>query len=162
MKRFRARYWVPYLFCGLCLSTACDRSLLTPGGAPVTMSLSIQAMCIGRTLNNGATAQAPADIYLVPHLATTGPLRAGDTVKIDYFLGAKKLGSGKAVWHDAMGPSPQNGRKFIPMIMARAGFGYEFCEWSNAPAGNHVVTARAAGPYGLTAVSAPLNITILP
>ena len=104
---------------------------------------------------------APATIGLMAQITLNAPAPAGDSVRVDFFANTNKLGSRKSVWHDAIGPDP-HARNFQPMIMRRAGFDPVEMEWSNAPAGGWAVTARATGVRGRSAVSAPLNITVLP
>jgi hypothetical protein len=126
-----------------------------------SLTVSFEAFFKGKNLTNGATVQAPATIYLFPNVETTPAAHAGDTVNIDFFSGTNKICSGKAVWRDAIGPSNRPGQ-FSPMIVARAQFGYTTGDWKDAPVGAHTMTARACGLHGLSAVSAPLHITILP
>ncbi len=125
------------------------------------LTVSIKLLCQGKSLTNGAVVRAPAMISWFPNLKTTLLMRAGDTVDLDFLVDGKKICSGAAEWHNAFGPSNRPGR-FEPMIMARAGFGYSLCDWTNPPPGAHVITLLARGPKKLAAASPPFYLTVLP
>ena len=162
------RIWWPicgFCFLGCLFMAGCD--VAQTSGAPSenssqnTLEISIQALCEGKILSDGATVPAPAEIYIMPHVETSVAMRAGDTVNIDFYADTNKLCSTKAVWRDAIKPSNRP-NQFSPMIMAPAEFGYSFCAWTNGTAGAHTLTARASGLHGLSAISAPVQITIVP
>lgn len=125
------------------------------------ISVSIDLLCQGKSLTNGAVVRAPVTIVWFPNLETTKTLRPGDTVDLDFLVDGKLICSGKAEWHDVIRPSDSPGR-IHPMIVARAGFGYSLCDWTNPPPGAHVVTLLAHGPGKLSATSPPFHITVLP
>jgi len=89
------------------------------------------------------------------------PASAGDSVRVDFFANARKLGLRKSVWHAALGPDPHSHRA-QPMIMRAAGFDPVLLNWSNVPAGVYALTARATGAGGRAAVSEPVKITVMP
>jgi hypothetical protein len=145
----------------------CGGRAQMPGAAPESpppkpLTISFQALFKGDAIHDGATLQAPDAIYLLPYLETSMVMNAGDTVTIDFYAGTNKLCSSLAMWHKAINPSAQPGVHVVPMIVVAGGFGYRSCVWSNAPAGSHVLIARAHGGHGLSAVSAPLHFTVLP
>jgi hypothetical protein len=163
-KPSRVRWWVRGALFPLCLFIAANGLAQTPRSFPENppppLQVSMQALFEGETLHNGAILHKPAHIFILAFVTTAVAAHAGDSVTIDFFANASKLGSGKSVWHNAIKPDP-NSRKFQPMIMVDAGFGGVDFDWSNAPAGSYALTARAAGLHGLSAVSAPVNITVL-
>jgi hypothetical protein len=109
---------------------------------------------------NGATYQAPATVRLLARVDAVGDAK-GDEAVVDFFANTNKLGSRTAFWHEGIRPDPTS-RKAQPMIMANPGFGGVSLDWSNVPAGSYTLTARASGWHGLSATSAPVNITVLP
>ena len=120
----------------------------------------MQALFEGEILHDGAILHKPAHIFILADVTTAVAAHAGDSVTVDFFANTSKLGSRKSLWHNAVKPDPHS-RKFQPMIIVDAGFGGVDFDWSNAPAGSYALTAKAYGLHGLSAVSAPLNITIL-
>lgn len=50
----------------------------------------------------------------------------------------------------------------IPMIAIMAGYPAVSMVWPDAPVGTHALTVRVTNKTGLTTVSAPVNITVLP
>ena len=166
--KLSGRGWqVGGLLFSLGLFMVCGGRAQTPGAAPQSpppkpLTVSFQALFKGDIIRDGATLQAPDAIYLQPDLETSVVMNAGDTVTIDFYAGTNKLCSSQAVWHKAVNPTAQPGVRMVPMIVVAGGFGYRSCVWSNAPAGSHVLIARAHGQHGLSAVSVPLNFTVLP
>jgi hypothetical protein len=111
----------------------------------------------------GEPVHAPATIHLFASVASQLPGQKGDVARVDFFADAKRVGSGTAFWHEGFRPDPHSNRP-QPMIVSRPGFSLATMVWSNAPAGTHVLTARAAvsGGGGVTAVSPPVNVTVQP
>lgn len=110
---------------------------------------------------DGSTWQAPAAITLMAGVSVTGEARPGDTITVDFFANAAKLGSGKAVWHGEVKPDLHS-RNFQSMVMVAAGFSGADFIWPRPRPGTYTLTARASGLSRLPVVSAPVCITILP
>ncbi len=165
MKRLRETFkWRPdcagFLVLLMVLLMACE-GVSQPSSAPAeSLTVSVEPLCKGKRLEDGASVPAPANVFIFVHLETTAKMHAGDAVNIDFFADGEKLCSDKAVWHDAIRPSNRPGMA-SPMIVAPAQFGLPSCEWTNAPAGKHTLTARAYGFHNLSATSEPVGITIL-
>src|ERR1700733_13620593 len=53
---------------------------------------------------NNAVFHAPATIDILAYVGLQSRPRAGDFVRVEFFADAKRLGSGKAVWHDEIRP----------------------------------------------------------
>lgn len=104
---------------------------------------------------------APATIRIQANVTLDDRAHKGESVRVEFYANTKRLGSRKSAWHDAIGPDPHS-RNFQPMIMMAAGFWPVGLDWSNVPAGSYTLTARAIGAKGRSAVSAPVNITVLP
>ncbi|HEX4350311.1 MAG TPA: hypothetical protein VH251_07980, partial [Verrucomicrobiae bacterium] len=109
----------------------------------------------------GEPVQAPATIHLFASLTSSMPGKKGDMATVDFFAGAKPIGTGKALWHDGVRPN-MHSNKPQPMIVSRPGFSFASMIWSNVPAGAYVLTGRASLSDGETAVSPPVNITVQP
>jgi hypothetical protein len=103
----------------------------------------------------------PATISIQADVSLDAPARAGDSVRVEFYANTKRLGSGKSVWHDEIGSNPHS-RDFQPMHITPAGFWPVELIWNNAPVGTYALTAKATGARGRSAVSAPVNITVLP
>ncbi len=103
---------------------------------------------------------APATISLHADVSLDVPARAGDSVQVEFYANKKCLGSRKSVWHDTVRPNPHF-HDFQPMHITPAGFRPVELVWNNPPVGTYALTAKAIGPNGLSAVSAPVNITVL-
>ncbi len=104
---------------------------------------------------------APATISIQADISLDAPVRAGDSVRIEFYANTKRLGSRKSVWHDEMGPNPHS-RDFQPMHIFPAGFVPVVLVWNNPPVGAYALTARMTWTNGLSAVSTPVNIAVLP
>jgi hypothetical protein len=105
----------------------------------------------------------PATIHLFASVTSQLPEQKGDVAQVDFFADAKRLGSGTAFWHEGFRPDPHSNRP-QPMIVSLPGFSLATMDWSNAPAGPHVLKARASvgGGGGVTAVSPPVTVTVQP
>jgi len=103
----------------------------------------------------------PATISIQADVSLDAPARAGDSVRVEFYANTKRLGSGKSVWHDEIGSNPHS-RDFQPMHITPAGFWPVELVWNNAPVGDYTLTAKATGAKGRSAVSAPVNIPVLP
>jgi hypothetical protein len=104
---------------------------------------------------------APATISIEADVSLDAPARARDSVRVEFYANTKRLGSRKSVWHEALVSNPRS-RALPPMHIPPAGFGPVVLVWNNPPAGDYTLTARVSGAKARTAVSAPVNITILP
>jgi hypothetical protein len=145
-------FFVSILFCGMAVSGG----LAQPGGGPAD-SLEVRIF----PPSGGEVFHAPATIRISAYVAQSAPARAGDVVRVEFFADTNSLGFGTSTWHDAVRPQPQPGRP-VPMFVIAPGFSPAEFVWSNAPAGNHALTARADGTNSLWAVSAAVNVTVLP
>jgi hypothetical protein len=132
-----------------------------PKGAqqkPLRVSLEVYAMDgDGHTFTANSTLHAPLNIFLAASVKTAITMHAGDIVFIDFFANTKKLGSRVSIWNDAMEPDPLHNDR--PTVLGFNSWGFL---WTNVPAGSYVFTVRAHGCRGLSAVSPPVNKTILP
>ena len=110
---------------------------------------------------NNATFHAPATIDIFAYIELRPNPRAGDAVKVEFFANTNHLGSGKAIWHDEIRPKEIPGQAVPLHILAAQFYPAEYV-WKKVPAGIYTLTARATWTNGLSAVSAPLNVTVLP
>ena len=110
---------------------------------------------------NNAVFHAPATIDMLAYVWLRPRPRAGDAVRVEFFANAKRLGSGKAVWHDEERPKEVPGHA-VPMHILAAQF-YP-AEWilGNASVGDFSLTAKATWTNGESVVSAPLMVKVLP
>jgi len=108
----------------------------------------------------GEPVHAPATIRLFARVLSQMPAHKGDVALVDFFADAKRLGSGTAFWHEGIRPDPHSNRP-QPMIVSLPGYSIASMVWTNAPLGAHVLTASVS-VAGTTAVSPPVNITVLP
>jgi hypothetical protein len=104
---------------------------------------------------NHAVFRAPVNIpitaYALPSLATPIALNSSNAVtNVEFFAGTNDLGAG----HHLLGIGP------LLTNYSTLPFQYALV-WSNAPAGSYPLTAVATDKLGLSATSAPVNITIL-
>ena len=116
---------------------------------------------------NNAVFHAPARIDMMGYVRLQPEPRAGDAVRVEFFEDGKRLGSGKAVWHDEIGPP--RGKWYLigpppaePMHIIAAQFYPAEYVWKKVPAGTYVLTATATWTNGITSVSAPVNVVVLP
>jgi len=109
---------------------------------------------------NSVGLHAPATIRIFAWVTSSASAQKGDVLPVDFFADAKPIGSGKAVWHEGIRPDPHSNRP-QPMIVSLPGFSPASMVWSNVPAGNFVLTAQASA-HGVTAMSAPASVTVLP
>jgi len=113
---------------------------------------------------NGSIFPAPIDIPLVAFASDPG----GPVTSVEFFDGTNSLGFAQPIPMPtpvttntaAPGPGPE------PVLTLFSGAVYSLV-WSNAPVGNHVLTAQATfvftnHPIVLVTVSDPVKITILP
>jgi hypothetical protein len=89
---------------------------------------------------NGAVFRAPLDLPIFAYAHPT----SGPPVSVEFFENANSLGLGHAVASTAIGYS-----NMFTLV------------WSNPPAGNYALTAKATDTNGNTAVSTAINISIL-
>jgi hypothetical protein len=104
---------------------------------------------------------APARIDFMAYIELNPHLHAGDSVPVEFFSNTNRLGSGTAVWHDVIRPESRPGQA-TPMWVMAAGFYPAEFSWNKVPPGVYSVTAKATWTNGLSAVSAPLKVTVLP
>jgi hypothetical protein len=105
---------------------------------------------------------APATINLQAYVRVRGSgLKAGDVANVEFFANSKSLGSVKAVWHDVIRPHAPPGSP-VPMWVRPAGFDPAKWTWKNVVAGSYSITAQAICTNGLSAVSRPMTVTVLP
>ncbi len=110
---------------------------------------------------NGAVFYAPVDIPLFAYV-NDGPYY--QTISVQFFDGTNSIGFGQPV---TAVPPPLPPGSVQPPILIVEPTNYWGLVWSNAPVGNHVLTAQAtiAGKISTIAfiiVSPPVNITVLP
>jgi len=160
MNPVRMRSPIRTILFALCLFIACI-SFAQPARPP-SGNNSTNLLAVELWLPQGdEVLHAPATISIQANVALDAPAQKGDFVRIEFYANTKRLGSRKSVWHDAVGPDPHS-RKFQPMIMSAAGFWPVGLDWSNVPAGSYALTAKASDTKGRSAVSTPVNITVLP
>ena len=104
---------------------------------------------------------APATMDILAYVGLRPRPRAGDVVRVEFFADAKSLGSAKAIWHDEVRPTAPPGYA-VPMHILAAQFYPAEWVWKKVPAGTYALTARATWTNGLTTVSTPVNVTVLP
>ena len=105
--------------------------------------------------------QAPATINIQAYVQMQEQgLKAGDFVNVEFFANSKSIGSAKAVWHDMIRPHAAPGSA-VPMWIMAAGFYPAQWTWKDVPAGDYSLTARATWTNGLSAVSAPVPVTVV-
>jgi hypothetical protein len=116
-----------------------------------------------RWSNDRKTFTAPCDIHIMANVVVTPRAHKGDTVMIDFFANAEKLGSRKSVWLPELNPSAHpHGNEPVPMFIRPAQFSMESLVCTNAPPGHYTLTAKAAFDKNPAVASAPVNITVLP
>ncbi|MGD0743939.1 MAG: hypothetical protein ABSA45_02180 [Verrucomicrobiota bacterium] len=103
---------------------------------------------------------APATISIQADVSLDVPACAGDFVRVEFYANMKRLGSRKCVWHDEV-RSNSHPRDCQPMEIIPAGFSPVEFVWKNPPVGDYTLTAKATWTNDLSAVSAPVNITVL-
>jgi hypothetical protein len=150
---------VPVLFCWLAAAGGFAQSFGPPLDGDSTNQLSVWLDLRWNT--NNAVFHAPARIDLVAYVRMEPHPHAGDAVPVEFFADSKRLGSGKAVWHDVIRPHARPGEAVPMWIMAAQFYPAEFV-WKKVPEGVYMVTAKAIWTNGLSAVSAPLKVTVLP
>jgi hypothetical protein len=106
---------------------------------------------------NHAVFRAPVDIpitaFALDGFSVQTPINSSNGVtNVEFFAGANDLGPG----HHLTRRGPL-GTDYILLLPDQYGL-----VWSNAPVGTNVLTAVATDSRGLTATSAPVNVTILP
>jgi hypothetical protein len=104
--------------------------------------------------------KAPASVNIQAYVRLNEPgLKAGDSVNIEFFANSKSISTAKAIWHDTIRPHAASGQA-VPMWIMPAGFYPALCTWKKVPAGDYSLTAHATWTNGLSAVSAPMPVTI--
>lgn len=115
---------------------------------------------------NGSVFRAPIDLPLFAYVTPS----TDATISVEFYDGTNDLGSGQPtlpptpVSPTGSNNTPDSGPVPAPPIYPTNVFSLV---WSNAPAGNHVLTAQAMiafidHPLVLLTKSAPVNVTILP
>lgn len=104
---------------------------------------------------------APAAIHMVATVSTMQPGHTGDTIKVNFLADSNYLGSATCAWHEGHQPDPHSHLP-QPMIIIRPGYSGTQWVWTNVPAGTYSLTAAAIDGNGLTAVSEPKKVTVLP
>src|ERR1017187_1847805 len=104
---------------------------------------------------------APATISIRADVSLDAPACVGDSVRVVFYANTKRLGSRKSVWHDE-GRSNSHYWNSQPMHTIPAGFRPVELVWNNPPAGDYKLTAKVTWTDDLSAVSAPVNIKVLP
>jgi hypothetical protein len=128
----------------------------TPMPASVTNKLSVRLLVPG----SSASLHAPANLNLLAavKLAPMG-FRPSGTARVDFFEHSKYLGTSQAVWHPMIKPATPPGSSH-PLWIDPPGFHPAVFAWKAVPAGSYIFTARATWTNGLTAVSAPVQLTV--
>jgi len=155
--RLRSQFWT--ILFPLCLFIACSSCAQSP--SPPSGNNSTNLLAVEITIFDNKTFHAPATISIIASVSQSAPGRKGDSVRVEFFANTNRLGVRKSFWHDAVRPNPHS-RNAQPMIMVAAGFDLVELVWSDPPAGNYTLTARATGAKGRSATSSPVSITILP
>ena len=134
-----------------------------PGGsdspAP-TPEAWIQALDQGKTIRDGDTLHAPAEIFMFLGVSSESKGGPGDHITIELMDNTNKLYSARCGWHKGIRPDP-NSRNAQPMIVQLPGFDNADFTWNNPPVGSHVLTAHAFGLGDLSVTSAALHITVV-
>jgi hypothetical protein len=145
------------LFCLIAVGSGFAQPAGSPANGGLTDPLAVQIWPrLGREV-----FRAPANISIGAYVTPRAPAHAGEVVNVEFFANANSLGSRQSVWHAAIRPHASPGQT-MPMFIMAPGFYLAQLVWSNAPAGSYVLTARATGATGLSAVSPPVNLTVLP
>ena len=104
---------------------------------------------------NNSVFRAPVNI---PVFAFAADLD-GHVTNVEFFAGTNDLGPGHRV---TVVPPPLPPGPIQPPILIIRPTNYWELTWSNAPQGDYPLTAVAADDRGASAVSGPVNVTILP
>jgi hypothetical protein len=128
-------------------AVATDNEGATATSAPVNITVVTDLPPVVHLVlpENGSRYLAPADISLSAAASASDP--DGTVASVQFFAGATSLGVVTApvvvtnLWH-------------VTSLYSLT--------WSNAPAGAYALTAVATDNAGMTATSAPVNITVLP
>jgi hypothetical protein len=150
-------FFVPVLSC---LIVVCSSRAQMPG--PPADGDSTNRLSVQIDLRWGTKVfHAPATMDILAYVGLRPRPRAGDVVRVEFFADAKSLGSAKAIWHDEVRPTAPPGYA-VPMHILAAQFYPAEWVWKKVPAGTYALTARATWTNGLTTVSTPVNVTVLP
>jgi hypothetical protein len=126
-----------------------------PGSPQNTNELSIQLWLPHKT---GLVAPATIDIQAYVRMQGQGR-KTGDVVNVDFFANSKSIGSAEAIWHDTIRPHVKPGQA-MPMWIMPAGFYPAQWTWTNVPAGDYSLTARAAWTYGISVISPAVTVAV--
>jgi hypothetical protein len=153
-------------------AVATDNGGLNATSAPVAVSV-IQSPptnpIVVRIISppNGAVFRAPINLPLFAFF--TYPHGPGDWASVGFYDGTNFLGLAQPVSRPTPIPLTPGGPTPSPIPVPPTALSTNICElvWSNAPVGNHVLTAQAIVGNSnnaaiLRLVSAPVNIAILP
>jgi hypothetical protein len=99
---------------------------------------------------DGATYRAPVDIPIYAYAACP----TGFVTAVEFYAGTNDLGAG----HRLTPPSVTGVASIPPILLTNLWS----LVWSNAPQGTFALTAVAADNSGISALSDPVNVTILP
>jgi len=152
-------FFASALFCWLATGSGLAQPFGPSSGDESTNQLSVWLDLRWNT--NNAVFHAPARIDLLAYVRLEPRPHAGDAVRVEFFSGAKWLGAAKAVWHDEVRPKQLPGRATPMHVLAAQFYPAEFV-WKKVPAGTHALTAKATWTNGVSAVSAPVKVTVLP
>jgi hypothetical protein len=136
-------------------------SLAQTAGLPATDDSTHQLSVSLWLPQNNRPLHAPAGIQIFAFVSSSASAQKGEVVRVDFYADVKALGSTKVVWHEGIHPDPHSNRP-QPMIIVPPGFSPATFVWSNAPAGSYTLTARATAVGGVTVVSPPVSLTVLP
>jgi hypothetical protein len=150
--------FVSALFCWLAIGVSPAQNTSGPSAADGTTNL--LAVELGPQLSR-EVFHAPATVRLSAFVTLRAPAHAGDFVTVEFFANTNRLGSGRSDWHGLIRPQPRPGQP-VPLFVIAPGFAPATFIWTNVPAGDYTLTARATGANGLSAVSAPVNIIVRP
>ena len=104
---------------------------------------------------NGTTLRAPVDVPLFAYAKDPD----GYVVSVEFFAGTNSLGLGHPV---TAVPPPLPPGPVQPPILIVTPTNYWGLDWTNPAPGSYALTAKATDNDGLSATSAPVNVTILP
>jgi len=148
---------IPVLCCWLIASNSFAQPSSSSGQAGTTDKLSVQ---LWPQLSR-EVFHAPATVRIAAYVTVRAPAHAGDFIGVEFFANTNNLGSSKSFWHGAIRPQTRSGQP-TPMYVIAPGFSPANFIWTNVPAGQYTLTARATCTNGLSAVSEPLQLTVSP
>jgi hypothetical protein len=139
----------------LLTAVAVDTNGQSARSAPVTIFVGPSPPPVVRITSppNNSVFRAPVNIALVAYAHDL----IGYISSVQFFAGSNSLGFGQSVPVPVLGPL----RPILPVPPIFQTNVFELI-WSNAPVGSNTLIAVATDNSGISATSAPVNITVLP